>query len=53
MSEPEPPPKLFTPLYWAALAFGLGLILSGATIGLLGPHWLAHHHAARPHASAL
>ena len=43
MTEPEePPPKLFTPLFWAALAFGLAMILAGAAVGWFGPRWLAH-----------
>ncbi len=52
MREDEPPPKLFTPLFWAAIGLGVVLILAGAGVGLLGPRWLAHpdrrsaiHHA--------
>ena len=37
MSGEEPPPRLFTPLYWAAMAGGLLLILAGAAVSVLGP----------------
>jgi hypothetical protein len=47
--EGEPPPKLFTPMFWAALAFGLAMILAGAAVRLFGPHWLAHPPAAVRH----
>ncbi len=48
MIEDEPPPPLFTPLFWAALAFGLVLTLAGAAVGLLGPHWLSSHPQPAP-----
>ena len=38
--ENDPPPRLFSPLYWAAIGVGLALTLAGAAVGLLGPGWL-------------
>ncbi len=37
-----PPPRLFTPLYWAALAFGLAMVMAGAAVGVFGARWFAH-----------
>ncbi len=37
----QDPPRLFTPLYWVALAFGLAMVAAGATVGLFGARWLA------------
>ena len=51
MSEGEPPPKLFTPLFWAALAFGLAMTLAGAAVAWLGPRWPARAPPA-PHLGA-
>ncbi len=49
--EEDPPPRLFTPLYWAALAFGLAMILAGAAVGLFGdPAGSPHHVRAPAHA---
>ncbi len=39
--DEDPPPRLFTPLYWAALAFGLAMILAGGAVGLFGARWFA------------
>ena len=41
--EEKPPPGLFPPLFWAALAFCLAMTLLGAAVGFYGPHWLARH----------
>ena len=51
--EPEPPLRLFTPLYWAALAFGLAMILAGAAVGLFGAHPRAHPSPDHPGGPAL
>lgn len=48
MNEDDPPPRLFSPGFWVALGFGLVLILAGAAVGLIGPHWLATHPQGAP-----
>ena len=42
--EDDPPPKLFAPAFWIALASGLLFVLAGAAVGF-GPAWLARHKA--------
>jgi hypothetical protein len=43
VSEDEgPPPKLMPWTFWAALAFGLAMVLAGLALGLVWPHLTAH-----------
>ena len=40
MSE-DPPPRLFGPAYWMAIAFALACIVGGVVIARFGPVWFA------------
>lgn len=40
-SEPGPPPRMFGPVYWTAIAFAVLCILGGLVIARFGPVWLA------------
>jgi hypothetical protein len=39
--EPGPPPRMFGPVYWTAIAFAVLCILGGLVIAKFGPVWLA------------
>ena len=49
----DPPPRLFTPLYWVALGFGLAMILAGVMVDLFGARWLAAPPPRSPPVRAL
>jgi hypothetical protein len=44
----EPPPRLFSPVFWIAIVFGLLCIVGGAGVALLGPRLFPARPAPAP-----